>query len=121
MISIKTGSAAVAACALGLLAVSQAAAAQVTFSADSAVATDNTGEAGSMPHVSNEAAEELGGGDATLLERQDLVPVTSLPRTCDCFPAATVVRTALTLFMKSDHCHRPLFISAPVHARCLPE
>ena len=89
MISIK--SAAVAVC---LLAFSQAAAAQQTFSADAAVATDNTGEAGNAPNAPNEAAEELSGGDPTELERQELRPVSTLPRTCDCFTASTVVRTA---------------------------
>lgn len=61
------------------------------FSADAAVATDNSGEAGFVPNALNLAAEEVSGAGA-VLERQDLIPVTTLPRTCDCVPADDVVR-----------------------------
>ena len=75
----------------GLLALAHHAAAQQTFSADAAVATDNTGEAGNAPNARNTAAGEVNGGDTVELERQELVPISTLPRTCDCFTATTVV------------------------------
>eukprot|EP00892_Ulva_mutabilis_P004032 jgi/Ulvmu1/1/UM001_0001.1 len=76
--------------AAGLLALSHYAAAQQSFSADFAVATDNSGESGNAPNARNRAAGEVNGRDTAELERQELVPVTSLPRTCDCFTATTV-------------------------------
>ena len=75
----------------GLLALAHSAAAQQTFSADAAVATDNTGEAGNAPNARNRAAGEVNGGDTAQLERQELRPVSTLPRTCDCVKATTVV------------------------------
>lgn len=78
--------------AAGILALAQHAAAQQTFSADAVVATDNSGEAGSTPNALNIAAGEVNGGDTVELVRQELRPVTTLPRTCDCLPAEDVVR-----------------------------
>lgn len=78
--------------ATALLALSHQAAAQQSFSADAAVATDNTGEDGNAPNAPNTAAGEVNGGDTAVLRRQELVPVTSLPRTCDCLPATDLVR-----------------------------
>ena len=77
--------------AVGLWALAHGATAQQTFSADAAVATDNTGEAGNAPNAPNTASDEV-SGEGAVLERQELAPVTSLPRTCDCLPATTVVR-----------------------------
>ena len=71
-------------------ALHQQAAAQ-EFSADAAVATDNSGEPGFVPNALNLAAAEVSGAGA-VLERQELIPVTTLPRTCDCVPADDVVR-----------------------------
>ena len=75
----------------GLLALAHNTAAQQTFSADAAVATDNSGESGNAPNARNRAAGEVNGGDTAELERQELRPVSTLPRTCDCLTATTVV------------------------------
>lgn len=75
--------------ATSLLALSsQKVAAQPTFPADAATATDNSGQGGVDPGAPNLAAASLGG---LALERQELIPVTSLPRTCACLPQTTVV------------------------------
>eukprot|EP00892_Ulva_mutabilis_P011613 jgi/Ulvmu1/8824/UM049_0004.1 len=77
--------------AAGLLAWSREAAAQQSFSADFAIATDNSGESGSAPNAPNLAAAEVNGGDTVKLERQELIPVTTLPRTCDCIEATELM------------------------------
>lgn len=75
-----------AALTVGLLAVSNKALAQQIFSSEAAVgqSAEFSGEAGSDPNAINSAAAEVNGGDAAVLERQELIPVTSLPRTCEC-------------------------------------
>ena len=78
--------------AAGLLALTRDTMAQPTFSADAAVVTDNSGEFGNAPNARNRAAGEVNGGDTVELERQELRPISTLPRTCDCFTATTVVR-----------------------------
>lgn len=80
-----------------------------TFSADAAVAIDvrATGEAGARAGAENRAAAEVSGevevtvttsGRSTeavpVLERQDLRPVGTFIRTCDCEKVKTVVRTS---------------------------
>ena len=67
-----------AAVAAVLLALSHQVAAQPSFSEDAATATDNSGEAGSASNAPNMAVASTGGLG---LERQELIPVTSLPQT----------------------------------------
>eukprot|EP00892_Ulva_mutabilis_P000477 jgi/Ulvmu1/1042/UM104_0028.1 len=76
-----------AAVAVGLMALSHQATAQPTFPADAATATDNSGEAGNAPDAPNMAASETGGPG---LERQELISIGPLRRTCDCFAATSV-------------------------------
>ena len=98
-----------AAMLVGALALTGSATAQ-TFSADAAVATDNSGLSGNEPGVENLAAEELAGveGPVVQLERQDITAVTTYSRTCDCVPSATVVRIRpfLEETLLYGHCRR---------------
>ena len=98
-----------AAVLVGALALSGSAAAQ-TFSADAAVATDNSGLSGNEPGVENLAAEELAGveGRVVQLARQSITAVTTYSRTCDCVPSATVVciLTFLEEALLYRHCRR---------------
>lgn len=80
----------------GLRFLSQNACAQdLVFSADAAIAVDNTGEAGAEAGAENVAAEEVSGDDGPGplpdLARQDLIPVGTFPRTCNCSTPRTVV------------------------------
>lgn len=61
-----------------------------SFSADSGVGTDVSGEAGFAPNAMNLAAAAVSGEE--FLVRQDLNAVTSLPRTCGCPPSGNLVR-----------------------------
>lgn len=72
---------------------SGAVAQNLVFSADAAVAVDNTGEDGADAGADNAAAAEVSGDDSDGLARQDLIPVGTFPRTCNCSTPRTVVRT----------------------------
>lgn len=70
---------------------------ELVFSADAAVAADNSaGDAGANAGAENVAAEEVSGDDGPgpmpELARQDLIPVGTFPRTCACDTPKTVVR-----------------------------
>lgn len=83
----------------------------LTFSADAAVSIDveATGVPGAQAGVDNAAAAEVSAdfavtgkgsaGDIAIpdLERQDLIPVGTYVRTCDCKAAKTVVCTGCQL------------------------
>lgn len=75
---------------------SSAAAQDLVFSAEAAVAVEDVGEAGAAAGAENVAAEEVSGDDGPgpvpELARQDLIPVGTFIRTCDCSTPKTVVR-----------------------------
>lgn len=77
---------------------SSAAAQDLVFSAEAAVAVEDVGEAGAAAGAENVAAEEVSGDDGSgpvpELARQDLIPVGTFIRTCDCSTPKTVVRSS---------------------------
>lgn len=105
-----------AAIAAGLLALSHHATAQPSFPADAATATDNSGEAGNAPDAPNMAVASTGGPG---LERQELIPVTSLPRTCDCIPAVSVVRSCNLPPILTDLLHWHTQTAFAHHQACI--
>lgn len=66
---------------------------QQTFNADAAVADGVGFGVTATAGAANAAADDLFAEDNTVqLRRQQLIPVGTLPRSCDCNPATTVVR-----------------------------
>lgn len=67
---------------------------QPAFNADAAVADGAGFGITAAAGAANAAADDLFAEDSTVqLRRQKLIPVGTLPRSCDCNPATSVVRT----------------------------